>query len=369
MMNYKNWAEEEWLKCEKKVSRTAERIKGNIPYTTKDGKYQFAADVDWWTNSFWSGILWLMYKETKEERFKVWAEDVENTLAKNFDDAEKLHHDVGFMWLLSSVKNYELTGNPKSKSHALIAAHMLAGRYNIKGGYIRAWNTWVENDADDKRGWAIIDCMMNIPLLYWATEITGDDRFKYIAMSHADKVIESFIRPDGSVNHIVKFDPTNGDFVESFAGQGYAVGSSWSRGQAWAINGFSQSYLATGEKRYLDAAKRVANYFIAACVDDLLPRCDFRQPKDAVAYDSSAAAIAAVGLINIANACQGAEKEMYLNAAVRFLKTLDERCCPWDDENDEALLNYGMERFNSGHQALIYGDYYFMEAILKLKNM
>ncbi|MEE1045916.1 MAG: glycoside hydrolase family 88 protein, partial [Clostridia bacterium] len=246
---------------------------------------------------------------------------------------------------------------------------MLAGRYNIKGGYIRAWNTFPEHPEDDKKGWAIIDCMMNIPLLYWASEITGDERFEYIAMSHADKVIDNFIRPDGSVSHIVKFNPTNGEFIKSIAGQGYADDSSWSRGQSWAINGFSQSYIATGEKRYLDAAKRVANYFIAACVDDALPRCDFRQPSDVVAYDSSAAAIASVGLINISNACEGAEKEMYLSAALRFLKTLDERCCPWENENDEAILNYGMERFNSGHRALIYGDYYFLEAILKLKNM
>lgn len=368
-MNYKEWAENEWQKCRKKITKTAERIKGDIPYTTVNKKYQIRTDIDWWTNSFWAGILWFMFEETKDERFKEWAEDVENTLNENFKDFEILHHDVGFMWLLSSVRNYEITGNKSSRNYGLLAAHILAGRYNINGKYIRAWNTWGPDDKDDKRGWAIIDCMMNIPLLYWATDITGDDRFKYIAMNHADKVIENFIRPDGSVNHIVNFDYKNGDFIESLGGQGYGVGSSWSRGQAWAINGFSQSYLATKEKRYLDAAKRVANYFIASCVEDAVPRCDFRQPVDVVAYDSSAGAIAAVGLINIANCCDSAEKELYLNAAIRLLKALDERCCPWEDEEDEAILNYGMERFNSGHQALIYGDYYFLEAILKLKNM
>lgn len=368
-MENKVWAAEMLEKCIKKATKTAERIGGKIPYTTKDGKYDERPDIDWWTNSFWAGILWIMFEETKDERFKTWAEEVEATLSLNFDDMENLHHDVGFMWLLSSVRNYELTGNKKSRSHALLAAHILAGRYNIKGGYIRAWNEWSADDPDDKTGWAIIDCMMNIPLLYWATEMIGDDRFKSIAMSHADKVIENFIRPDGSVCHIVEFNPENGEFVQSFGGQGYEVGSSWSRGQAWAINGFAQSYRKTGEKRYLDAAKRVANYFITACSEDLIPRCDFRQPLDAVAYDSSAAAIAVCGLIDIAKATDGAESEMYMNAAMRFLKALDERCCPWDDENDEAILNYGMERFNSGHIALIYGDYYFMEALQKIKNM
>ena len=282
---------------------------------------------------------------------------------------KKLNHDVGFMWLLSSVKNYELTGSESSKNAALLAAHILAGRYNPNGKYIRAWNIYSPDDPTDNKGWAIIDCMMNIPLLYWASEVTYDDRFKYIAVNHADKVLENFIRPDGSVNHIVHFNSENGEYIESLAGQGYCIGSSWSRGQAWALTGFSQSYLATKDMRYLDAAKKVANYFIAACADDPVPKTDFRQPADAVAYDSSAGAIAATGLINIANECDGSEREMYLNAALRLLKALDERCCPWDDGEDEALLNYGMERYNSGHQALIYGDYYFLEAILKLKNM
>lgn len=367
-MNYKEWAEAEWRKCQRKIAKTAGRIGGRIPYTTLNGKYQIQTDIAGWTNSFWAGILWFMFEETKDERYKNWAQEVEDVLNKNFENTEQLHHDVGFMWLLSSVRNYELTGNEKSKSYGLLAAHVLAGRFNVNGNFIRAWNdgSWGE---EDKRGWAIIDCMMNIPLLYWATEITGDNRFKYIAIKHADKALENFIRPDGSVNHIVVFNHENGEFIESRGGQGYCHGSSWSRGQAWAINGFSQSYLATKDQRYLDAAKRVANYFIACCAEDPVPKCDFRQPVDAVAYDSSAGAIASVGLINIANSCEGAEREMYLNSALRLLKALDERCCPWDDEEDEALLNYGMELYNNGQKALIYGDYYFAEAVLKLKNM
>ena len=367
MKDYKAWANEIWQKCQPKVTKNAEKLKGSYPYSTVDGKFQQGNSLSWWTNSFWCGMLWLMYKETKDERFKTWANEYEDELNTLFEDAPVLHHDVGFMWLYSSVMNYEITGNEQSKKYAFLAANTLAGRFNIRGNYIRAWNGYGEK-APDNRGWAIIDCMMNIPLLYWASKEYGDDRFKFIATAFADKVLENFVRPDGSVCHIVEFNPENGDFVKSHGGQGYGKGSSWSRGQAWALNGFAQSYAWTGDKRYLDAAKKVANYFIAACSVDPLPKCDFRQPEDAVSYDSSAAAIAASGMIDIANASEGLEKEIYLNAAVNLLKAVDEKCCPWDDPEDEALLNFGVERFGEPQKTLIYGDYYFLEAILKLKN-
>lgn len=365
-MDYKKWVNQEWIKCRDKIRRTAERIQSNIPYTTENGKYKLISDIGWWTNSFWCGILWLMFEETNDVRFKEWAEGVENTLNKNFENYDRLDHDVGFLWLLSSGKNYQLTKNEKSRNSIMLAANILAERYNAKGKFIRAWNNY---GNEDTQGWAIIDCIMNIRLLYMASKLSDDDRFKYVADNHAETVLKYFIRPDGSVNHIVKFNCQSGEFEETFAGQGYAVGSSWSRGQAWAINGLSQTYMTTGDKRYIDAAKSVANYFIACCVDDPIPRTDFRQPTDVVSYDSSAGAIAASGLINISSCCEGAEKEMYLNAAVRLLKALDERCCPWDDDEDEAILNFGTERSNSRHMALIYGDYYFLEAILKLKHM
>lgn len=369
MENYKEWLNELWEKCKIKVTQNAERLGGSYPYTTENGKYKQARDISWWTNSFWCGMLWLMYEETKEQRFKIWANEYEDQLNTLFKTPEKIDHDVGFMWLYASVKNFELTGNEQSKSYAFLAASLLASRFNIKGNYIRAWNDRVNEEPNKRIGWAIIDCMMNIPLLYWASREYGDDRFKYIATTYADKVLDHFIRDDGSVCHIVEFNPENGEFVKSYGGQGYGEGSSWSRGQAWAINGFAQSFVWTGDSRYLDAAKKVANYFIACCSFDPVPKCDFRQPEDVVAYDSSAAAIAASGMIEIAKNCEGSEKEVYLNGAVNLLKALDERCCPWDNPEDEALLNFGMELFNNGHKPLIYGDYYFLEAILKLKNM
>ena len=141
----------------------------------------------------------------------------------------------------------------RSLARGLHAAHLLAGRYNPRGKFIRSWNR-------DRAGWVIVDSMMNVPLLYWAEDVIDDPRFKYIAMDHVDTVMNNTVRQDGSCNHIIVLDPTNGELLETPGGQGYASGSSWSRGQAWAIYGFALSYLHTDKKEYLDTAKKAVSY-------------------------------------------------------------------------------------------------------------
>ena len=244
------------------------------------------------------------------------------------------------MWLHSAVADYRLTGNTKSLQRGLHAANILAGRYNPKGHFIRAWNPECDPSLDT-RGIAIIDCMMNIPLLYWASEMTGDSRFKTIAMEHADTVLAHTIRPDGSCNHIVVFDPDTGEYLDNPGGQGYESGSSWSRGQSWAIYGMALSYAYTGEKRYLEAAKRTAHYFIAnVSMNGYVPLVDFRAPEEPVLIDTSAGVIAACGLLEIASHVGELEQKLYMENAVRILRTLEEKYCDWDPEND-AVLGYG----------------------------
>ena len=371
LLDNKDFINSLWEKIEKKVNLTADRIQDTMPYTTKNGLYVDAEPISpaWWTNSFWAGLMWLMYKETKVEKYKTYAEGIENKMDAVLMDYDGLHHDVGFMWLLTSVFNYETTGNEKSRKRAMLAASTLSSRANIAGNYIRAWN-------GDMNGRAIIDCMMNIPLLHWASEKSKDARFSHIANMHADKTIKEFIRDDGSVNHIVDFDPADGTFLDNPAGQGYKSGSSWSRGQSWAIYGFIQSYQWTKDANYLNAAKRIAHYVLSNLgqTDYLVP-CDYRQPADSHLLDSSAAAITACGLIEIAKSVDEAEKGLYLSSAMHILKTLDEKCAIWD-MSDEALLTNGTSQFhlNSGiweveNSALIYGDYYFVEAVCKLRKL
>lgn len=318
--------------------------------------------------------MWLMYHETGEKRYQEIAEFTEKALDPCFDDFYGLHHDVGFMWLTSAVADYRLTGREDGKRRGLHAASLLAGRFNPAGRFIRAWNDPAgkegkEDEGFDNRGWAIIDCLMNIPLLYWASDVTKDPRFRQIAMLHADRVMECFVRSDGSVRHIVEFDPFTGVMVKDYGGQGYGPGSSWTRGQAWGLYGFVISYIHTGKEEYLDTAKKIAHYFIANIPESGLIPVDFRQPKEPAWEDSTAAAIAASGLIEISRQAGEYEKDLYRNAAVKLLKALDKERCNWTEENDCILEKCTAAYHGREHEFnIIYGDYYFMEAVFKLKG-
>ena len=175
------------------------------------------------------------------------------------------------------------------------------------------------------------------------------------------------IRPDGSVVHRARHDRETGEVVETFGGQGYAVGSSWSRGQAWAIYGMTLAYIHLGDARYLDAAKRVANYFIANCCDDWLPRVDFRAPGDPVYYDSTAGAVAACGFIEMAKLLPENEGGMYMHAALKLLHAMDEKFANYDPANDH-LLDFGTVRypiegylFYLSHSAIIQPVFFYFE--------
>ncbi|MCX7714938.1 MAG: glycoside hydrolase family 88 protein [Clostridia bacterium] len=355
-----NWAKNTQKRIMDKLSITAEQIGPGRPHASKDGIYD-NADINWWTNGFWPGILWHAYRATKDEKFKNIAEKCEQNLDEVLSGYVHTDHDAGFLWSLSAVANYKLTGNEKSRVRGLIAANYLAGRFNLRGGFIRAWN-W-------QKGWAIIDCMMNLPLLYWASDAVDDPRYRYVAMAHADTVLREFFRGDGSVNHIVEFDIHTGEVTSIPQGQGYSPSSAWARGTAWAIYGMALSYMYTKEIRYLDAAKRVAHFFISNMPEDYVAYWDFRVPVDEnTPKDSSAAACAASGLLEISRFVQEGEKELYLGNALKILKSLTENYAVFDSSKQE-ILRAGTAHVPQNQNinvGLIYGDYFYVEAIEKL---
>jgi len=365
MMN-RNEIEDVLGRLETKVDRMIRDIGGKSPHFADASGVYDDRNTDWWTSGFWPGILWLMHDMTGNEHYRQaawhWDETLEYWLAHPTDG---IHHDVGFQFLQTAVIKYMITGDEDAKRRGLNAANFLAGRYNPAGRFIRAWN-------GNMHGWAIIDCMMNVSLLFWASAVTGDPRYKHIAMSHADTAARVFVREDGSVNHIAVFDAETGEFKEALGGQGYAADSAWSRGAAWALHGFAGAYRNTGERRYLETAKRVAHFFLASLPEDKVPYWDFRLPSlEGEPRDTSAAAIAASGLLEIADAVPAYEKRLYEQGAHDMLRSLTERYATWDRPDHQAILvgatgNKPQGQYVDG--SLIYGDYYYIEAFAKLNG-
>ena len=359
------WAAQVWEKIKAKMSAQVERVGSMAPYIAVDGRYsdKMEENLYWWCNGFWPGILWLLYHDTRDERYLKAARGVEERLDAALAGWEGLHHDVGFMWTLSSRLSHRLTGNAKSRIRALHAANLLAGRYNPKGRFIRSWNR-------EFTGWIIIDCMMNLPLLYWAGGELDDPRFRYIAQEHAQTAQRRLVREDGSCHHIAVLDPDSGYTIENPAGQGYATGSSWSRGQSWALYGFALARLHSGENDFGDTAKRIAHYVIASLSrHDFVPPVDYRAPDEPVRIDTSAGMIAASGLLCLADQNEGEECKLYYDSAIRILKTLEPRFCDWDPGRD-SIVQEGSAQYKEldGQNGvpLIYADYFFMEAIHRL---
>lgn len=368
------WLEEVYEKLEKKIFEECVRMGDKIPYWTEKGVYQEdygKKDIYWWTNGFWPGILWKMYHATEKKCYRSCAEQAEKTLDQALHGFMGLHHDTGFMWLHSAVANYRLTNAKESRVRGLLAANILAGRYNPVGEYIRAWNPECVEEGEDCTGWIIVDSMMNIPLLYWASKELNDPRFYYIAKSHADTVRRTLVREDGSCGHIACLNPNTGELERILTGQGFSETSSWSRGQSWILYGFALSYRYTGEVSYLDTAKKTAHYFISnIALTDHVPLCDFRQPKEPGYLDISAGLCAACGLLEIAEHVGEEEAWMYRGHAEKIIKSITEKYCDWDVTTDSIVKQCKVDYHNSKEKQtdLIYADYFLVEAVLRLKN-
>ena len=354
------WAQQTLEKLRVKMPcgvQNAREIEG-IPYTVKDGQWVAKNSICWWTNGFWPASMLQMYSMTGDESYLAEARRAEELLDGAFADYYGLHHDVGFMWRISSGFDYQLTGDERSLKRTLLAASLLASRFN-PNGFLRAWN------GEDKTGWAIIDCMMNLSVLYFASEHTHDPRFSLIAQKHADTTQRIFIRENGTSEHIVCFDPLTGEVVDKLGGQGWKAGSVWSRGQAWAIYGFMISHRHTGRKDYLDTACKVADAFIELVKEDYLPACDLAAPKEPVIKDDCAGAIAACGLLEISDAL-GEQGAKYREAAFCLLTEMEKHHADWSLSSPAILTHCTAAYFGDHHIAMNYGDYFFIEAVHRL---
>jgi unsaturated chondroitin disaccharide hydrolase len=316
-------------------------------------------DIGNWTSSFFTGMALIAWEEAEDEYFLNQVLRLAPFYTeKVFAQHRNTHHDLGFLYSLFSVAIYKLTRDVAHRQTALRAAALLAARFNEKGNFIRAWG---HMDTSEHDNLAIIDSLMNLPLLFWAARETGQKRYLDIAIRHANTVLKYFVRPDYSVCHAYRFDLKTGKPIgpEDFSGRG--PDCYWARGAAWAIYGFALSYGYTGNEEYRRAAVNLAKAFIAQLDSEIVPLWEFRLPPNVPRIrDSSAAAIAVCGFQELA-------KHDITEPALALAKeALLSRLCVGDylnsDEDCPGILKnaYGEKRAYSS-----WGDYFLMEALAR----
>lgn len=361
----------EWVK--QALDFSVARIRENLAYLdsfperTENGKWVCVEKSGWWVGGHWVGLIWLAFAHTQdpvlEKEARTWAAYLS---PRQFDTTT---HDLGFLFELSHILGYELTGDETFVPPAVQAAGSLIQRFNPHGGYLQAWGPL--DASPELRGRAIIDTMMNLELLFWASRKTGDSKFATIAETHAYTVLKYQIRPDFSTSHVIDFDPEIGKFIKQDTHQGLSATSCWSRGQAWAVYGFGDCYRATGDLVFLETARNLAKYALDNLPADLIPYWDYNSPEiPEDVRDSSAASILASALLNLAVLETDAENANRWHAqAEAILKSLWENYTSRETAEPSILLQ-GTRSKPHGlmDHGLIYGDYYFVEALLTLKK-
>lgn len=281
------------------------------------------------------------------------------------------HHDIGFLYSLSAKAQWIIERDDSARQLSIQAADSLMKRWRKRIGILQAWGP--ENDSENG-GRIIIDCMMNLPLLFWAYEQTGDDHYRDAAVQHALISRRFLVRGDGSSYHTFYFDQVTGDSLHGGTHQGYRDGSTWTRGQAWGIYGFALAHRYDPTAGYDDTSKMLANYFLSQIPEDGLVYWDFDAPQEpGTPRDSSAVAIAVCGLLELSELLKPDDPDVedLRTSALRLLKVLVTRCSTDNLEEAEGLLRHGSYSVRGGASPddfMIWGDYFYMEALLRIER-
>lgn len=327
-----------------------------------------------WTTGFWTGEIWLAYEFTGDERLKeaalIQCDSFYERITKGISIAS---HDMGFLYSLSCVAAYKLTGNEKAKEAALMAADNLTTMFREKGNFIQSIN-----QPDNKLEYRmIVDTLLNLPILYWASEVTGDAKYRDIAVTHFRTTANVLLRTDGSVSQAARFDNETGAHLLNYTRQGYSDTSAWSRGQAWAVYGPAISYKYTSLQECKDMYAKTAPYFMEYLPEDMVAYFDLCFTEgDEWPRDSSAAAIAACGMLEMAKYLEDEEAEYYVSSAKKIMKSLYDNYMVRDFTKSNGLLLHGTYCCKTDFNAMrtdlgkdectSFGDYFFMEALLRL---
>lgn len=339
------------------------------------GFYPVSENVEW-TTGFWTGQIWQAYRLTKDRELLETADlQVDSFLERIENNIDTNHHDMGFLYMPSCAAAYELTGSEKGKKAALLAADRLLERFQEKGQFFQAWG----DPGTEENYRLIIDCLMNMPLLFWATGQTGNPLYAQKARAHIQTAMECLIRPDDSTYHTCFFDKETGKPLRGVTHQGNRDGSAWARGQAWGIYGSAVAYEALQNSSYIDIFRRVTEFFLTHLPSDLIPYWDFDfDDGSSEPRDSSAAAIAACGMLKMAEFLEEEEAAYYRDMAGRLVKALTRTCAVHGEKEAGGLILHGTYARASKNnpcrnvgvdECNLWGDYYYLEALIKLREL
>ena len=360
--------------CIKHADKTLQAIPTNdknLPRTIENGSAEWKyVNYHDWCSGFWPGILWNLYETTHDKKWKVEANKFTQELTPIVNHSG-FDHDLGFTIFNSFGNGYRLTKDPAYKLVILKAADSLATLFNPKIGTILSWPGMVK-----KMNWphnTIIDNMINLELLFWASKNGGSRHLYDIAVKHAETTMHNHFRPDFSAYHVVVYDTVSGKKIKGVTHQGYADNSMWARGQSWAIYGFTMCYRETRKSEFLDFAQKVADVYLKRLPADKIPFWDFDDPAIPNApKDASAAAVSASALLELSGFVKDKAKAAYYkNLAVAMLKELSSAKYQSRNVNSAFLLH------STGHKpagteidaSIVYADYYYLEALIRLKKI
>lgn len=369
------------IEVEAALDAASAQIIRNLPQFTdkfqmaysENGFYKPTENRDW-TTGFWTGEIWLAYEHTQNPALKAAGEvQMKDFLNRIENKIDVETHDLGFLYSPSCVAGYKLTGSQVGRTAALKAADELITRFHEKGEFIQAWGPL--NAPDNYR--LIIDCLLNLPLLYWATEETGEETYRQVAEKHIHTALANVIRPDYSTWHTFFFDQETGKPDHGATCQGYRDGSAWARGQAWGVYGTAVGYKYTKRESYIPVFKGVTEYFLCHLPEDLVPYWDleFGDGDEEQPRDSSSASIAACGMLEMAKYLPEKEAAYYTGIAKKLVKAVADKYAVKDPKESNGLVlhstysnhspyntcnHYGVDECN------IWGDYFYMEALMRL---
>jgi len=330
-------------------------------------------NATYWTAGHWVGQLWDLYRATGDPRYAAWAKAKADRIAASDLDLP-WSHDQGFLFGLSHVKGLPFVDEDarrRLREDAITAAGMYLKKANPHNGLIH-WHGTYEGDLDKSDVDAIVDSMMNVPFLWWASEASGDVRYREAGLRHAEAVRAHLVRPDFSTAHAVRFDPRDGRILGQDSAQGFSKDSMWARGQSWAIYGFTVVYVKTGDRRWLETARGLADFYLGhpRLPADHIPYWDLDAPRiPNEPRDSSAAAVVAAGLQQLARFEEDpARAEGYLRQSIAILESLSGPFYLARGTNDQAIILHGCRNQRKGvsDNGLVFGDYYYLEALIRL---